>query len=276
MTDDLDDVQEDSVPEHGNSPLIHYQRADLDASLHLGFQTAQAGGHGFLYALVFPKANYMQVGIGVSSRYDLNRKHQPLENLHYHEVIRAAHEIATGAFRLADGPLTQRFFETAPVESIRHRTFTKTDRLLCSGALAYVMQKMHREVWGDPVATGTVIVTDPEDFREDLLVRYDPFLDRVVIGLTPKKSLWTRMTTGRLIPNNDAASDPAADAGEFVELLRYNRRTLPFALSAWADQGAVALPAALSVAPWRRQVTGAVLDQVIEAATRAAEQAGWA
>ena len=214
-----------SVPIVGNAPLVHYQRADLAASLHSGSEIRPSIGHGFLYALVFPgKSNSMQIGIGVSSAYDLNRQHQPIGVFHYNDVMSIAADLCEGAYRLDDGPLTQRYFGAGAA--------------LRSGALAHVMQGLHRKVWGDPLAAAIRIETEDQSY--DLVVRYDCFLERVLIGITPKVSAWT--TAGGGLRRLDPERQPGAATWEFHELLRFNRRNLGPSIARYRDNGALRLP----------------------------------
>ena len=270
-----------SVAVQGNSPLKHYARASLDASLHVGHQTAIKAGHGFLYALVFPKANGMTIGIGVSSSYDLNRQHQPLDVIHYSEVMAVAARIAEGSYTLTDGPLTQRFFGDEAAykaryargeysgDTMREQT---TIPLRNAGALVNVMQKMHREVWGDPLDEATTITLDPDRIDYDLVVRFDDYLNRVVIGVTPKFSVW-----GPTAANGTRRLNPMrlskAEGWEFRELLRFNKRTLRDAILRWDEAGVVRLP--LRTAFGDFQLSGEALQRTLSALRVEGELQGW-
>ncbi len=271
-----------SVALQGNAPLAHYRRADLDASLHRGFQSRAKAGHGFLYALAFPGANGMQIGIGVSSAYDLNRQHQPLDVIHYNDVMSVAAQIADGSYNLADGPLTQRFFgdeaaykktfmETGGYRLDPNGTFTKTGIALRSGALAVTMEALHREVWGNPLADADVIVTDPDYTPFDVVVRYDSFLKRIVIGLTPKNALWKTLWGGQRVPDPQCSHN--AEPWQFCELLRLNKRDLKHAITRWREAGAVRLP--VNRAGMDIHVSGDRLVQLLCALTRHGAERGW-
>lgn len=258
----------------GNAPLKHYRRAELPREF------CSIGGHGFLYALVFPgKTNGMTIGIGTSSSYDLNRQHQPLDVIHYNDVMAVAAEIERGDYRMADGPLTQRFFgdERAYKERIGnggsasrpHQTFTKTDLTLYAPALASVMQRLHRDVWGDPLDEATRIKLDADRTLLDLVVRYDSFLDRVLIGVTPKASAWDAPKTrgGKRTLRADSAG---GSTWEFAELLRFNARTLKHAIVRWDEARAVNLPINGGY-----QLSGDALDQTLSAMRVEGELLGW-
>ena len=282
----LEDVRVDlSVGLVGNAPLSHYRRADLNASLLRGHQTAVTPGHGFLYALVFPGANGMQIGIGVSSAYDLNRQHQPLDVIHYHDVMSVAAQIAEGSYNLANGPLTQRFFGDEPsykkafIETGGYRqgqpdgTFTKTDIGLRSGALASTMEALHREVWGNPLMGAYIIATDPGYSAYDVVVRYDSFLKRIVIGLTPKDRAWKTASDGRR--SLASPRSVTAEPWEFCELLRLNKRDLKHAITRWREAGAVRLPVRSRRTGMDIHVSGTRLDEMLRALTHQGDALGW-
>ena len=292
--DDDDDGQEDAVvgdvtyvPPAANAPLVHYARADLSASTFKGFQLYAPAvcGHGFFYALVYPgNTNGMTIGIGTSSAYDLNRQHQPLEVIHYNEVMGVAAEIAGGQYLLSDGPLTQRFFgdETAYKSKIARGEVSgsmreKTPFQIKSGSLAHIMQKMHRQVWGNPLVDASIIKlpeTDHVKWRYDLAVRYDGFLDRIVIGVTPVESAWAPARRGRR--DLDPERKVNAEGWEFRELLRINKRQVNPTIARWRENGVIALPYLSNGRHTETaQLGGAALAQVINGVEVAALIAGW-
>lgn len=255
-------------PKTAAGPLKHYERAEMSLR-----RCSSRPQHGFFYALSYPRADYIQIGIGTSSNYDLNRQHQLLENVHYHDVTHVAHQIAMGDYVMTDGPLTQRFFgDESDYRQRAHLmggpTELKSSKITLpnGAALAHTMVKMHREVFGDPLKGADVIALG-EGWPVELVVRYDAFLKRVVIGLTPARG------------PNEAATEPHLHYGpnwEFAESLRLTQTRAYHAATRWLQAGGVYLPPpAINVSPNAPdlQLGGETLQKLCCAVVRQADRA---
>lgn len=272
----MTDLNPTHVPEHGNSPLIHYTRAHLRDG-----RPADAGNHGFLYALSFPKSDYVQIGIGSCSRYDLNRQHQAFENIHYHDVVAVADQIARDEYDMPDGPLTQRYFGDEAAY-LKHKVLlgggigasgNSGIRLRCDGALPLVMVEMQRKIFGAPLKGADILPLDSilgvnPDY--DLVVRYDRFLDRVVIGVTPAGEGPRRWQA--LNDRWTSSVQMAGPAWEFVEGYRLSKAKAYHAAARWLQQGAVRLPSPMRH-PCDFHFSGEALEKLCCAVVRQADRA---